>query len=435
MALLPLDEARRHVLERCPPAAPVTRALAEAAGCVLAEPVVAAGPIPPFANTAMDGFAVRAADTAGAGDEAPVELRIVGTMRAGMAPDAALDRPLGPGEALRIMTGAPMPPGADAVVPVEVTRTEGDVVAVSLEAEPGRHVRPAGDDLRPGDEVFAPGTVLGPAHLGVLAGVGRAEVLVHRRPLVGVFSTGDELVPVGRPLAPGQIHDSNRLALLAALAEAGLPTVDLGLIADDEGAIADAVADGVARCDAVVTSGGVSMGDFDYVKVVLDRVGDMRWMQVAIKPAKPLAFGTVARAHARAHDRADDRADDRANRSDVVPVFGLPGNPVSSLVSFELFARPGLRRLAGHADGDLDRPLVSAVADEALRRRPDGKTHFVRAVCRWDAGTATYRVASAGAQGSHQLTAMADADALVVLPDGDGAAVGDRVDIRLLGHR
>ena len=419
MALLPLDEARRHVLERCPPAAPVTRALAEAAGCVLAEPVVAAGPIPPFANTAMDGFAVRAADTAGAGDEAPVELRIVGTMRAGMAPDAALDRPLGPGEALRIMTGAPMPPGADAVVPVEVTRTEGDVVAVSLEAEPGRHVRPAGDDLRSGDEVFAPGTVLGPAHLGVLAGVGRAEVLVHRRPVVGVFSTGDELVPVGRPLAPGQIHDSNRLALLAALAEAGLPTVDLGLIADDEGAIADAVADGVARCDAVVTSGGVSMGDFDYVKVVLDRVGDMRWMQVAIKPAKPLAFGTVA----------------RPDGSAVVPVFGLPGNPVSSLVSFELFARPGLRRMAGHADDDLDRPLVSAVADEALRRRPDGKTHFVRAVCRWDAGAATYRVASAGAQGSHQLTAMADADALVVLPDGDGVALGDRVDVRLLGRR
>ena len=419
MALLPLDEARRHVLERCPPAAPVTRALAEAAGCVLAEPVVAAGPIPPFANTAMDGFAVRAADTAGAGDEAPVELRIVGTMRAGMAPDAALDRPLGAGEALRIMTGAPMPPGADAVVPVEVTRTEGDVVAVSLEAEPGRHVRPAGDDLRSGDEVFAPGTVLGPAHLGVLAGVGRAEVLVHRRPLVGVFSTGDELVPVGRPLAPGQIHDSNRLALLAALAEAGLPTVDLGLIADDEGAIADAVADGVARCDAVVTSGGVSMGDFDYVKVVLDRVGDMRWMQVAIKPAKPLAFGTVA----------------RPDGSAVVPVFGLPGNPVSSLVSFELFARPGLRRMAGHADDDLDRPLVSAVADEALRRRPDGKTHFVRAVCRWDAGAATYRVASAGAQGSHQLTAMADADALVVLPDGDGVALGDRVDVRLLGRR
>ena len=423
MALISLDEARRHVLDRCPPSTPVAVALADAAGCVLAEAVVAPGPIPPFANTAMDGFAVRAADTVGANEAAPVELRIVGTMRAGMAPDAALDRPLGDGEALRIMTGAPMPPGADAVVPVEATATAtataGDVVAVSLEAQPGRHVRPAGDDLQPGDEVFAPGTVLGAAHLGVLAGIGRSEVVVHRRPVVGVFSTGDELVPVGRPLAPGQIHDSNRLALLTALADAGFPMVDLGLIADDEEAIAAAVADGVARCDAVVTSGGVSMGDFDFVKVVLDRVGDMRWMQVAIRPAKPLAFGTVA----------------RPDGSAVVPVFGLPGNPVSSLVSFELFARPGLRRMAGHADDDLDRPLVSAVADEPLRRRPDGKTHFVRTVCRWDAGSATYRVASAGAQGSHHLTAMADADALVVLPDGDGAEAGDRVDVRLLGRR
>ncbi len=431
MALLPLEEARRHVLDRCPPSAPAPVPLAEAAGCVLAEVVVAPGPIPPFANTAMDGFAVRAVDTAGAGDVVPVELRIVGTMRAGMAPDAALDRPLGPGEALRIMTGAPMPPGADAVVPVEVTRVDGDVVAIALEAEPGRHVRPAGDDLEPGDQVFAAGTVLGPAHLGVLAGIGRSEVVVHRRPVVGVFSTGDELVPVGRPLAPGQIHDSNRLALLAALDEAGFPTVDLGLVADDEAAIADAVADGVARCDAVVTSGGVSMGDFDFVKVVLDRVGDMRWMQVAIRPAKPLAFGTVERAAERAAEQAADRVDGSA----VVPVFGLPGNPVSSLVSFELFARPGLRRMAGHADDDLDRPLVSAVADEALRRRPDGKIHLVRAVCRWDAGSATFRVASAGAQGSHHLTAMADANALVVLPDGDGVAAGDRVDVRLLGRR
>jgi molybdenum cofactor synthesis domain-containing protein len=250
----------------------------------------------------------------------------------------------------------------------------------------------------------------------VLAGVGRVTVVVTPRPVVGVFSTGDELVAPGEPLAPGQIRDSNRLALLAALAEAGVPTVDLGLVADDEAAIADTVTAGVARCDAVVTSGGVSMGDFDFVKVVLDRLGEMRWMQVAIKPAKPLAFGTVRRP-------ADGTA---------VPVFGLPGNPVSSLVSFELFARPGLRRMAGHADGDLDRPRVRAVAAHDLRRRPDGKTHFVRVTCRWDDEAGGFQAASAGAQGSHQLTAFAAADALVELPDGHGAAAGDVVVAHLL---
>ncbi len=407
------------MLAGCPPAATHPVALADARGGVLAEAVVAAAAVPPFANTAMDGFAVRAADTTEASDDAPVALRIVGTLRAGMAPGAALDRPLAAGEALRIMTGAPMPPGADAVVPVEATEVAPDdrTVQVGVAAAPGRHVRPAGDDLQPGDAVFAPGTVLGPAHLGVLAGLGRTEVLVHRRPVVGVFSTGDELVPPGRPLAPGQIHDSNRLALLAAVADAGFPTVDLGLVPDDEGAIAGTVAAAVETCDAVITSGGVSMGDFDYVKVVLDRLGAMRWMQVAIRPAKPLAFGTVA----------------RPGGSGSVPVFGLPGNPVSSLVSFELFARPGLRRMAGHGDTDLDRPIVRATAGEPFGRRPDGKVHFVRARCRWDDAIGGFRAVSAGAQGSHQLRALADANALVRLPDGSGVGAGDPVDVVLLG--
>jgi len=257
--------------------------------------------------------------------------------------------------------------------------------------------------------------VLTAAHLGVLATVGAVEVAVVRRPRVGVLSTGDELVEGGAPLGPGQIRDSNRLALRALLATSGFETVDLGLIPDDEQAITTAIAEGIERCDALVTSGGVSMGDFDYVKVVLDRIGAMRWMQVAIKPAKPLAFGTVVRA-----------------AGTPVPVFGLPGNPVSSMVSFELFCRPGLRRMSGRADADLGRPLVAAVADEVLPRRPDGKVHFARVACRFDLGDGRFHVRSAGAQGSHQLTAMAGADGLAELPDGPAVEAGQAVTVHLL---
>ena len=273
-------------------------------------------------------------------------------------------------------------------------------------------MRRAGDDLRAGDPVFAPGEVITPGHLGVLAGIGVTEVLGHPRPRVGVLSTGDELVEAGRALAPGQIRDSNRATLLALVAQNGWQAVDLGLIRDDEAAITAAITDGAATCDAVITSGGVSMGDIDLVKVVLDRIGDMRWMQIAIRPAKPFAFGQVGGDH--------------------VPVFGLPGNPVSSMVSFELLARPALRRLAGHAD--VLRPEVPAVADEPFRRARDGKIHFVRVVAeRDDAGV--LRVRSAGGQGSHHLTAMARAHALLPLADGDGVAAGDDVRILLLAER
>jgi molybdenum cofactor synthesis domain-containing protein len=226
---------------------------------------------------------------------------------------------------------------------------------------------------------------------------------------VGVLSTGDELVEAGAPLAPGHVRDSNRPTLLALVAASGFVPVDLGRVGDDEAAITAAVRSAVQRCDAVLTSGGVSMGDVDLVKVVLDRIGNMRWFQVAVKPAKPFAFGLV----------------------DGVPVFGLPGNPVSSMVSFELFARPALRRMAGFGEADLGRPRVRAVADEDLRRKPDGKVHLVRVVTAWgDDGRC--RVRSAGGQGSHQLSAMAVADALAVLPDGDGVGAGDEVDVLLL---
>ncbi len=406
--MLPLDTVREFVLDRCPARTPVSVPVAHALGLVTASEIISSEAIPQFANTAMDGFAVRSADVV----DAPCDLRVVETIAAGHAPQVTV----GPGEASRIMTGATIPPGADAVVMVERTSIVSDgpacgdgaaeIVRVEVSVPPGNHVRPVGDDLHAGTHVFAVGTELTAGHLGVLCSLGMTEVEVFPRLRVGVLSTGDELVDDGSPLRPGQIRDSNRRTLLALAHRADVVPVDLGLSPDDPDEIETAITTGVQTCDAIVTSGGVSMGDFDYVKAVLDRIGDMRWMQVAIKPAKPLAFGTVG----------------------DVPVFGLPGNPVSSMVSFELFARPGLRSMMGHPDPV--RPTVMATAAEDLPRRADGKTHFMRVLATPRDGGVEVR--SAGGQGSHMLWAMAKANALAVVPDGDGVRAGAPVDVLLL---
>ena len=402
--MIPLEEARRYVLARVE-ALPAQRvALSQALGLVLAEPISSAEPIPAFANTAMDGYALRAADTLGA----PVELEVVGTIGAG--DDGALH--VGSGQAARIMTGAPMPPGADAVVKVELTRRatgSGDRVVVEASVEPDNHVRHPGEDIAAGEQVLEAGAVVTPGRLGLLAAVGAYEISAHVRPRVGVLSTGDELADAPGPLRRGQIRDTNRRALLGLVSEAGFEGVDLGIARDRPDDISGAFRAGAAECDAVLSSGGVSMGDFDYVKVVLDRIGDMRWMQIAIKPAKPFAFGIV----------------------DATPVFGLPGNPVSSMVSFELLAKPALRAMAGRGPDDLGPMLVKAVSDDQLRRGRDGKTHFVRvAAARDERGV--LHVTRSGGQGSHQLAAMARADALAVVPDGALAGVGDPVDVIIL---
>jgi molybdenum cofactor synthesis domain-containing protein len=402
MALLPLGDAQAYVLARCERLHPSAVPLGDALGLVASVPIVAEAAVPPFDNSAMDGYAVRAGDTAGA----PVDLVDLGTLAAGAASDVTV----GPGQALRIMTGAPLPAGADAVVMVERTapgRAEG-TVTVTEPVEVGTSVRRAGSDIDVGDLVLSPGTVLTPGILGVLASLGAVRAPCHRRPKVGVLSTGDELVAPGEPLGPGKIRDANRPMLLALVAQAGCTPVDLGIVADDRDALLATVAEAAERCDALVTSGGVSVGDFDLAKEVLDELGDMRWMQIAIKPAKPFAFGVVQ----------------------GTPVFGLPGNPVSSLVSFELLARPGLRALLGHPD--VHRPQVLAVADAAFPRTPDGKVHFVRAVSSLGGDGRTH-VAPVHAQGSHQLAAMTAADALVVLPDGGGVAGGADVPALLLG--
>jgi molybdopterin molybdotransferase len=419
--VISLDEAQAAVLAGCAPLPAVCWPLAVADRCVVATDVVAAEAVPGFDNSAMDGFAVRADDLTGAAG--PVEFSIVGQALAGHP----LSMEVGPGECARIMTGAPLPRGADTVVPVERTvgatwppADAGSVLLVSEGVARGDHVRRAGEDVRSGDVVVTRGSVLTPARLGVIASVGHASVVVHARPRVGVFTTGDELVGPGWPLAAGQIRDSNRVGLLAQLARDGFAPVDLGRVDDDEGELAAALGAAVRRCDALLTTGGVSMGEVDLVRVVLDRVGDMQWMQVAIKPAKPFAFGVV---------EAPGGAGRPVRR---VPVFGLPGNPVSALVSYELLARPGLRRLAGHGDGDLVRAPVPAVADDGLTRRPDGKLHAMRVVASL-AGDGRWHVHPSGAQGSHQLGGMAAANALALVPDGDGVPPGGTVDIVLFG--
>jgi molybdopterin molybdotransferase len=408
--VIDLVEVRAAIMGSVDVLEPVEVALQDALGLVLATDVVSREPVPPFANTAMDGYAVRARSTEGASAESPVHLRVVGELPAGRAPTIAV----GDGEAIRIMTGAPMPDGADAVVIVEQTEREGEHgVLVYETARTGNHVRRAGGDLDTGELVFGAGTVLRPAHLGVLSSIDVARVLVHPRARVGVLSTGDELVESGT-LSPGKIRDSNRPMLLALLERGGFTPVNLGIARDDEAAMSETLEDALARCDAVITSGGVSVGDYDYMSAALERIAAddpdpraaVNWYQVAIRPAKPLCFAVVRGC----------------------PVFGLPGNPVSSLVSFELFARPAILSMMGRRD-----PLpveLAATAEHPFTRKPDGKLHFDRVRVRVENGR--YHVSSVGKQESHALSAAASADGLVLLSDGDGVAEGDEVRVILL---
>jgi molybdopterin molybdotransferase len=396
--VIPLADAQSTILGAVSVLPPRSFAARAARGLVLAEDIVASEAVPPFANTGMDGYAVRAADT-------PGSLLVVGELPAGRAPTIAV----GPGEAIRIMTGAPMPDGADAVVMVERTRVDGDRVDVEA-AKPGEHVRRAGGDVEVGDLVFERGALLSPAHLGVLASLDIQDVSCHPRPRVGVISTGDELVERG-DLAPGLIRDSNRPLLLALIEELGCEAVDGGMIGDDELAITTAIENAADSCDALLTSGAVSVGDYDFVKLVLERVAKQRggtslWAQVAIKPAKPLAFAMLG----------------------AVPAFGLPGNPVSSRVSFELFARPALRKLAGRADVAAEPVLATAAAP--MRRRADGKLHLDRVRVWIEDGR--FVCARAGDQASNVLSGMASANALALLDDGDGVDAGAEVPLLLL---
>jgi molybdopterin molybdotransferase len=401
--VISLEEARAHVLGLCPAGPRVLTDIADALGCVLSDDVTALDPVPPFDNSAVDGFAVRAADTETIG----AALRVIGTLAAG----AAATTPVQAGEAMRIMTGAPMPAGADAIVMVEdsVVSSDGATVTFTKSVRASDALRRAGSDVEAGEKVFEAGTVLHPAHIGMLASLGRLRVAVHRRPRVALFSTGDELVDDDRPLAAGQIRESNRRMLRGLVSQAGCTPIDLGTVRDDEAALEAVLLDAAQHYDAIITTGGVSMGDFDIVKAVLSRRAEMRWMQIAIKPAKPFAFGLL----------------------DGVPLFGLPGNPVSSLISFEMLARPALRQMMGHT-GERERPRVLAVADEPLARHPDGKLHITRVRGAFGQD-GRWHIRPGGAQGSHQLAATAHANSLALIADGPGVEAGGIVETILLG--
>jgi len=384
----PLAHAQREVLDAMPPLPVEETDLRSTLGMVLAADVVAEHPIPPFPNSGMDGFAVRSADVA----SAPVELQVVEDVAAGSVPSV----PVEPGTAIKIMTGAPMPEGADAVVIVEDSESLDDgVVRLLSSASPGQHVRRAGGDIEAGTTVLTAGTRLTAHQVGLLASVGASAPTVTRRPVVAILSTGDELVAADTPvLRPGAIRDSNRPMLVGLLREFGAEVLDLGIVPDDARLLRSVLEEAADRADAVVTSGGVSMGEYDLVKQVLRELGSIEFWRVAMQPAKPFAFGFLG----------------------DTPLFGLPGNPVSVFVAYEQFVRPALlQRMQALR---LFRSRSIGVLGEAVTTNPE-KTVFLRVAVQPGGSGSTVR--PSGAQGSNVLSALAAADCFAVLPVGLGA--------------
>ena len=397
--MLTYEEALAQILSQTQPLPPVQTPLQDALGLVLAQDLIAPHPLPPFSNSSMDGFAVRAADAAEAGVVLPVQ----GDIAAGTLSVPALR----PGHALRIMTGAPVPDGADSVVPVEDTQAvdEGRV-AFAEAAEPGRHIRRVGEEVSAGTVVVSQNSRLRPAEIGMAATVGQAQVLAHPKPRVAIVSTGDELVEPGQALQHGQIYNSNAYALAAQVEEAG-GVVTHRLHARDTPDALRAAFDRCAGADVLITSGGVSVGDFDYVKSVFAERGTVGFWRVAIRPGKPLAFGQWG----------------------STLFFGLPGNPVSSLVTFELFVRPALRMLAGRSD--LTRPEAWARLTEEVSHTPGRRSYQRAIVSREDDGS--YLARTTGAQGSGMLRSLVLANALLVLPSDRAVfPVGTEVPVLLL---
>ncbi len=390
--LLSIDEARRIVLDAVPAARATEHVhVDDALDRVLAEDVTAKNDVPPFDNSAMDGFAL-AAGPAGR------ELRIVGESRAGK-PAA---RAPAEGEAIRISTGAALPAGTEAVVPVEQTQTDGGSLTVEAEVAPAQHVRRAGEDMAAGATVLRAGTRLGPAELGVAVVAGRAHVEVARRPRVALLITGDELRDAGEPLGPGEIHESNGTTLAALVHQAGASVVSRGRVGDTREATEQAIAQALTQADVLVLSGGVSVGPHDHVKPALEANGvEERFWRVALRPGKPTWFGTTG---------------------DTL-VFGLPGNPVSAMVTFMLFVRPALAKRQGR---DAQAQRITAVLAEPIPRTP-GRDEAVRVRLDRDRATPT------GPQGSHQLTSMLAADGLAIVTAGEGTAErGATVEVELI---
>lgn len=381
----PLAEAQRDVLAAVEPLPTENVALAAALGLALAEPIIAMDDLPPFANSAMDGYAVRAEDVAAT----PVTLPVLEDVAAGSVPSLVVT----PGAAVKIMTGAPMPEGADTVVPVENTEPGESDVRILTGSPLGSSVRPAGDDVTAGTTVLDVGETLTAAGLGVCASLGYHRPLVRRRPRVAILSTGDEVVPPQTAtLEPGKIRDANRFTLIGALEEVGAEVLDHGIVGDDADELRERLAVAAADADVVVSSGGVSMGEYDLVKHLLAELGSVEFWKVAMKPAKPFAFGRLGET----------------------PFFGLPGNPVSVAVAFEQFLRPALLHMMGAAQ--LFRPRLVGILEDAVHT-DSRKEVFLRVTVRaGDDGA--LRAHLSGAQGSNILTALAAADAFAVVPVG-----------------
>jgi len=407
--MISVDEHLETVLATVPTLPPFDQPLLEAQGCALGADVHCRVDLPTFDNSAMDGYAVRSADVADASPEQPVVLPVVGDIAAGSNKAYAMGERL----AIRIMTGAPVPHGADAIVPLEDTDGGTANVAITRAAPAGAHVRARGEDAHAGDLVVGKGTVLRPRHITALAAAGYERVPAHPRPRVVVLATGSELQPPGTELAEAMVYDANSYSLAAAARELGAIAYRVGIVPDDPRQLLDLLEDQLVRADVVVTSGGVSVGAYDVVKEVLSRLGTVRFTQVAMQPGKPQGFGTVG----------DDRT----------PIFTLPGNPVSAFVSFEVFVRPALRKMLG-LSGD-GRAHVKAVVTKGWRS-PDGRRQFTRVLYEPptpDSPDGLGRVTPTGGHGSHLVSTLAAANALVVVPEAAvDVPAGARVNAILL---
>lgn len=396
---LSVDQARERIMQLAAPVAgeePLP--IREALGRVLATDVISPLDVPPYANSAMDGYAVRAADLPATGT---ATLQIVGTSWAG----DPFDGEVGTGQCVRIMTGAKMATGSDTVIMQEHVERDGESIRIVPGHRAGQNVRYPGEDIKQGTAVLSAGTRIDPAELGVLASLGIAEVTVQRRLRVAFFSTGDELRPVGEPLQDGQIYDSNRYTLYGMLTRLDVELVDMGVIPDRREAVEAAFREAGETADVVITSGGVSVGDADYVKETVDRIGAVGFWKIAMKPGKPLAFGKVGKA----------------------VFFGLPGNPVSVMATFCQLVAPALRHMSGqHADATV---VVRVRCESHLKKRP-GRVDFQRGRLRRD-DTGELVVSSTGLQGSHVLTSMSNADCFIILSADQGdVAPGSLVDVQ-----
>jgi len=415
--MISVEEALERILSYVDVLPAEAKPLLEALGRVLAEDVAASFDIPPLDNTAMDGYAVRAADTRGASKQSPVTLEVIGEVAAGYQFSGKVQ----PQTAVRIMTGAPVPGGADAIVPFEETDEPFEkapermqrfqaAVRVYKEARVGANIRRAGEDIRDGQVLARCGAVLRPSELGVIASLGRPNITVIRRPVVAILSTGDELVPLGKPRGPGHIYDSNAYSIASLVSRYGGIPKQLGIAKDTVEALTKKIRQGLGA-DMLITSAGVSRGDYDVVKEVLAREGEIAFWTVAMKPGKPLAFGCFYNGERR------------------VPHIGLPGNPVSSMIAFELFGRPAMMKMMGKTNWT--RPMVKAIADEQIVNRNDPRVFYAR--CRVSKRNGRFHASLTGPQGSGILTSMVYANALTVIPaDREVVEPGEEIDVLML---